>query len=35
LNADFTWPVTQTIQLAAATLPDTLAKTIAAGIPVN
>ncbi len=35
LNADFTWPVAQTIQLAAATIPDTLAKTIAAGNPVN
>jgi len=36
LNSDFTWPVLiQTLQLAAAKLPDSLAKIITAGNNVN
>lgn len=35
LNSDFTWPVTQTPQLAAVTIPDSLASIYAAADPVN
>jgi len=34
LNVDFTWPITQTLQLAMERTPDSLAKTIASN-PVN
>lgn len=35
LNADFTWPVTETLQLAAVKLPDSLMKTFVLPDPVN
>jgi hypothetical protein len=35
LNADFVWPVAQSLQLAAAKTPDTLAKMITAADQVN
>ena len=35
LNANFVWPLMQTLQLAAIKLPDSLAKTIVQADPVN
>ena len=35
LNADFIWPLTETLQLAAIKLPDSLSKTIMQADPVN
>jgi hypothetical protein len=35
LNADFTWPVTQTLQLASVTIPDSLKQTLTSANLVN